>query len=139
MKRNQFKLFIPTWSAVLYITMSIVLIPWTIYLGASLPTHHLSAHWDISWSGLDVGIILAMLATGIFAIRKSIWIAITSSIVGTLLIVDAWFDIMSERRELQFHEALFLAIVFELPIALVSYYVAYRVLKSNNSHKNNND
>jgi hypothetical protein len=129
--RKATRLPIPAWVAALYICSSIVLIPWTIYLGASLPSHHLSAHWDVSWSGLDVGLIIAMLATGYLAFRKSRLIVITSSTVGSFLLVDAWFDVISERRALQFYQALFLAVFFEIPIAITSYYIAYKVLKHN--------
>jgi len=127
--RKNITLPIPGWAAALYIGSSIVLIPWTIYLGASLPTHHLSAHWDISWSGLDVALIITMLATGFLAYRKSRLVVITSSTVGSFLLVDAWFDVMSERHAFQFYQALFLALFLEIPIALTSYYVAYKVLK----------
>jgi hypothetical protein len=129
--RKAIGLPIPAWVAALYIGSSIVLIPWTIYLGASLPSHHLSAHWDVSWSGLDVGLIIAMLATGYLALRKSLLMVITSSTVGSFLLVDAWFDVISERRALQFYQALFLAVFFEIPIAITSYYIAYKVLKHN--------
>jgi hypothetical protein len=127
--RKAINLPIPAWAAVLYIGSSIVLIPWTVYLGASLPSHHLSAHWDVSWSGLDVGLIIMMLATGFLAYRKSRLLVITSSTVGSFLLVDAWFDVISERHVFQFYQALFLAVVFEIPIAITSYYIAYKVLK----------
>jgi hypothetical protein len=72
-----------------------------------------------------------MLTTGLLAYRKSRWLTITSSTVGSLLLVDAWFDTMSERSGRQFHQALFLAIFLEIPMALTSYYIAYKVLKHN--------
>jgi hypothetical protein len=125
------KLTIPTWAASLYIFSSIILIPWTVYLGASLPTHHLSAHWDVSWSGLDVALIVTMLATGFLAYRKSRWLAITSSTVGSLLLVDAWFDVMSERHGFELYQALLLATLLEIPMSFTSYYIAYKVLKRN--------
>jgi len=131
MSEEKIKLSIPTWSASVFIILSAILLPWTIYLGATLPTHHLSTHWDIIWTGLDAALILMLFTTGIFAYIKSRWIAITSSTVGSLLLVDAWFDVMSERRGLQLHEAIILAIFFELPLAFTSYYIAYRVLKTN--------
>jgi hypothetical protein len=130
-KTRNIKIRIPVWAASLYICSAIILLPWTIYLGASLPTHHLSAHWDISWTGLDIGLIITMLATGILAYRKSRWLVITSSMVGSLLLVDAWFDVMSERRVSQFYQSLFLAIFIEIPMAITSYYVACKVLKNN--------
>jgi hypothetical protein len=129
--KKNIKLSIPRWAALLYICSSVILVPWTVYLGASLPTHHLSAHWDVSWTGLDVGLILAMLATGILAYFKSRWLVITSSTVGSLLLVDAWFDVMSERRVAQFYQAVILAIFLEIPMAVTSYYIAHKVLKHN--------
>lgn len=72
-----------------------------------------------------------MLATGFLAYRKSRLVVIASSTVGSFLLVDAWFDVMSERRTFQFYQALFLALFLEIPIALTSYYVAYKVLKAN--------
>ena len=122
-------LSVPSWPASVYIILSVILLPWTIYLGATLPVHHLSTHWDVSWAGLDVGLVVTMLATGTLAYVKSRWIAITSSTVGSLLLVDAWFDVISQRPGLQLHEAIFLAIFIELPLAFMSYYIAYEVLK----------
>lgn len=131
MAKLALKIPVPTWAAQIYIVLSIILIPWTVYLSASLPTYHLSDHWDVSWTGLDIGIIITLLLTGLFAALKSQWIVISASTVGSLLVVDAWFDVMSERRGLQLHEAILLAIFIELPLAFGSYYLAYKVLKDN--------
>src|SRR5580698_2542708 len=93
-KSKSTKLLIPAWATVLYIMSACVLMPWTIYLSLTLPAHHLSNHWDVSWTGLDVALIITMLATGILIYRKSSWLTITSSTVGSFLLVDAWFDVM---------------------------------------------
>jgi hypothetical protein len=129
MKRDRIKLIVPTWPAVIYIILAIILLPWTIYLGATLPTHHLSAHWDVSWTGLDVGLIVTMLMTGIFAFKRSRWIVISSTMVGSFLLVDAWFDVMSERRSVDLHQSIILAIFVELPLAFISYYISFYVLR----------
>lgn len=129
MARNKIRHPIPPWAAKVYIGLSLILMPWSIYLGTSLPRYHLSAHWDVSWTGLDVGIIVMLLLTALFAYLKSHWIVISSSTVGSLLFVDAWFDVMSERRGLQLHEAIFLAVFIEIPLALISYHIAYQILK----------
>jgi len=131
MSIRKIKVSVPRWTTPVYIILTLILLPWTIYLGASLPTHHLSTHWDISWTGLDVGLVISMLATGIFAYAKSHWMIISSSTVGTLLIVDAWFDVMSERKTLQLEEAIILAVFAELPLAFISYYISFRALRSN--------
>jgi hypothetical protein len=122
---------VPKWVTKLYIMMAAVLLPWTVYLGISLPVHHLSEHWDISWTGLDIGLIITMAATGLFAYLRSVWVVITAASTGSLLLVDAWFDVMSEKRSSDFRQALILAIFFELPLATLSYYLASHVLYHN--------
>jgi hypothetical protein len=134
MAKDRIKIIVPTWPAVIYIILGVILLPWTIYLGATLPSHHLSAHWDVSWTGLDIGLIITMLATGIFAFKRSRWIVISSSMVGSFLLVDAWFDVMSERRRVDLHQAIILAIFVELPLAFISYYISYFVLKDHPIH-----
>jgi hypothetical protein len=129
MARHKIENPIPSWAAKVYIAFSLILLPWSIYLGTSLPRYHLSAHWDVSWTGLDVGIIVALVLTGLFAYLKSHWIIISASSVGSLLLVDAWFDVMSERRGLQLHEAVLLAVFIEIPLAITSYRIAYIALK----------
>jgi len=37
------------WVAPVFIFCSLVLIPWIVYLGLSLPTRQLSRHYDIAW------------------------------------------------------------------------------------------
>ena len=122
---------VPAWAGKLYIMLAVVLLPWTIYLGVSLPSHHLSSHWDVSWTGLDIGIVTTLIATGLFAYLRSIWVVIAAASTGSLVLVDAWFDIMSEHSPALFREALILAFLFEIPLALMSYYLAAHALRHN--------
>lgn len=128
MKRRKVELEIPAWAAGLYSALSIILVPWTIYLGVSLPAHHLSNHWDASWVGLDSAIVVALLATGILAARKSRLVVLSAAALASFLLVDAWFDIMSERSPGRIQEAIILAVLVELPLAFISYRLAYVVL-----------
>jgi hypothetical protein len=131
LKNDYIVLRVPSWAAKIYIMLATVLLPWTIYLGFSLPSHHLSANWDISWTGLDIGLVIALLATGLFAYLRSIWVVIAAASAGSLLLVDAWFDVMTEHSAKLFHEALILAFIFEIPLALMSYYLAGHTLHHN--------
>ena len=54
----------------LLVTVSIVEIVWTIYLGLRLPRHYVANHWDLAWVGLDVGEIAMMLITAWAAWRR---------------------------------------------------------------------
>lgn len=125
---------IPKWVVVFYTALAILLIPWTIYMGWTLPTHHLSVNWDISWTGLDIALIIAFLLTGLAAYTKSLWIVISSTTVGCLLLVDAWFDVMTEHQSPEFARALLTGAAVEIPLALLSYYVAAHALQRVHKH-----
>lgn len=129
-------LYIPTWAARVYAMLAIVLVPWTAYLGESLPRHHLSSHWDVSWAGLDIGLTVAMLATGLCAYMNSMWLVITATTAGSFLMLDAWFDVLSEHSGGLFHQALLSAFLFEIPLALMSYSLAAHALKRTKKHRN---
>ncbi|HVS58630.1 MAG TPA: hypothetical protein VHD60_02720 [Candidatus Saccharimonadales bacterium] len=123
------QLRLPRWLAIIYVTAAVILLPWTVYLGYQLPVKHLSQHWDISWVGLDAALILTLALTGIFAYRKSKLIVISATSTGCLLLLDAWFDVLSATRDYHFYQALFLAFGVELPLAIMSYRLAYRALE----------
>lgn len=129
-KQNKISLTLPNWASVIYICLALVLVPWTIYLAATLPTYHLSSHWDISWVGLDIGITISLLLTGILAKMQSQLVVLSASATASFLIVDAWFDIISSRNGLELNEATVLAIFIELPLALISFLLAYKALIS---------
>jgi hypothetical protein len=101
-----------------------VLIPWTIYLGLTLPDRQLSPHYNIAWVGFDVLELIALGATGYFALRGSRYLALTSAAAATLLVVDAWFDIMTSPRD-QIMQAIVLAVLVELPLAAVCGWLSY--------------
>jgi len=112
------------WAGPAFVLCSVVLIPWTIYLGFSLPSRQLSPHYNIAWAGFDVMELLALGATGYFALRRSRYLALTAAAAATLLVVDAWFDIMTSPRG-QVPRAILEAAVVELPLAAVCGWLSY--------------
>lgn len=128
--RERIHLRLPTWAPRAYAFMAVVLVPWTVYLGTTLPRHHLSTHWDVSWTGLDIALIVSLLSTAILARIKSVWVIISASTTGSLLLVDAWFDVMSEHGN-SFDQALVMAFLIEIPLAIMSYYLAFHALERN--------
>jgi hypothetical protein len=46
-------------------------------------------------------------------------------------LVDAWFDVMSERHGLALVQAIVVAACIELPLAAVSFWLAHRALERN--------
>jgi hypothetical protein len=112
------------WAGPAFVLCSLVLIPWTIYLGLTLPSRQLSPHYNVAWVGFDVLLLVALGATGYFAIRQSRYLAVASAAAAALLVVDAWFDIMTSPRR-QIPQAIVLAVLVELPLAAVCAWLSY--------------
>ncbi len=128
MEKKYFRL--PKWLTVLYGVGVVVLVPWTFYLSYSLPKYHLVQHWAFAWAGFNAFMITIMLATFVLALKRSIWLALAASVLATLLVVDAWFDVLSAKPGLQQSTAIALALFIELPIAALTYVQAIRLMSN---------
>jgi hypothetical protein len=115
------------WVALAYGAVGIGLLPWAFWLSSSLPATHHSAHWDVAWSGFDVALAVCFCGTAFAAYRRAIaWVGAFAAATGTLLIVDAWFDVILESHGNELGTAIFEAVVFELPTAAVCIWIAVR-------------
>jgi hypothetical protein len=114
------------WIVLVYAAIGVGLLPWTIWLSESLKPHHVTNRWDLAWSGFDSGLALFFLATAFAAHRRSPWVPTLAAATGTLLIVDAWFDIVLESHADQLRNSIMLAAFAELPAAAVCFWIAYR-------------
>jgi len=112
------------WAGPAFLLFSVALVPWTVYLGYTLPDRQLSPHYNIAWVGFDVILLVVLAATGIFALRRSLYLAMAATAAATLLVVDAWFDVMTSPGS-QFLESLATALLIELPLAVVCGWLAY--------------
>lgn len=112
------------WAGPAFVVCSLVLIPWTVYVGYSLPSRQVSRHYDIAWVGFDALEIVMLGATGYFALRRSRYLAATAASAATLLVVDAWFDIMTSPKH-QIAQAIILAVAIECPLAAVCGWLSY--------------
>jgi hypothetical protein len=102
------------------------MLPWTIWLSASLKPHHVTERWDLAWSGFDMGLAVAFLLTAFAAWRRSPWVGALAAATGTLLLTDAWFDIVLESHSEELRKAIYLAVFAELPLAALCFWIAYR-------------
>ena len=105
------------WVVPLFAVAGIVLVPWTVFLVQSLPSTHAAAHWDIAWAGFDVGLALLLLGVAVSAWRRS-------TAAAALLVVDAWFDILTSSTRLELAVAIAEAVLVELPLAALCYLLA---------------
>ncbi|HEV8463210.1 MAG TPA: hypothetical protein VGQ38_21165 [Gaiellaceae bacterium] len=114
------------WVVIVFGVGGFLLLPWTVWLSASLHPHHVTEHWDLAWSGFDSGLAILFLATALAAYRRSPWLPALAATLGTLLVVDAWFDVVLESHYDERRNAFILALLVELPIAVFCYWIAYR-------------
>jgi hypothetical protein len=119
---------LPAWVPKLYLFLGIATIPWTVFLAITLPTRHVTHHWDVAWVGLDIAIITLLLLNALFMARASRWLVISATGTAALLVTDAWFDILSSRYGMQLYEAIGLAAIIELPLAMLTLSIAIKTL-----------
>jgi hypothetical protein len=118
------RLTVPRWAAVFLALLAVGLLPWTLWLATTLPSRHVADHWDIAWGGFDVILSASLVLTAVALVLRPGLVQAAATATGALLVADAWFDIVlagsgSERRE-----AILLAAVGELPLALLCLWIA---------------
>jgi hypothetical protein len=117
-----------------FTTVGFGLLPWTIWLATSLSPKHRTTHWDLAWSGFDSALAVMFLLTALAARFRSPWVGIAAGATGTLLVTDAWFDIILESHADELRIAIFFAAVAELPVAAFCFWIAYRTERFIESH-----
>ena len=110
-----------------YLIVAAGLIVWTVFLALSLPKENLEHHYRLTWTGFDVILVLAIYLTAHRAFRLDARVIYPATVVATLLVADAWFDITTSATAADATQALILALAVELPAAAFSLYVAHRV------------
>jgi hypothetical protein len=118
---------VPEWTPLVLLACTVVLIPWTVLLVVELPDRQIARHWDLAWGGLDVSIAGGLAATALAVSRRSAWTPVLATITGTLLIVDAWFDVVTASGPHDRLIAVGMALLAELPLATVCFLIARNV------------
>ena len=107
--------------------VAIALFPWTAYLSATLPSEHVTHHWQVAWAGFDLFEASALVGTVVAMIRRSVFVSILASVAGTALLCDAWFDLVTSEPGREFGWALLFALAGELPLAALCFWIAFEV------------
>jgi hypothetical protein len=105
------------WIGVLFAVCAALTLPWTVYLGATLPARQLSRHYDVAWSGFDVMLFAALGATAYAVLRRTPWVGMSAGAAAALLLADAWFDVVTAPDTTALLAALAMALLVELPLA----------------------
>lgn len=118
---------VPRWCGLLLVCLGLLTPPWIAGLAVVLPSDAHSAHYDVSWTGFDILLCILLLRTGWSALRRREQSELTAAMAGTMLIVDAWFDVLGAPDTTQFLIALAMAIFVELPLAALCLWISGRV------------
>jgi hypothetical protein len=113
------------WLPVALIIAALALVPSLIIVLAVVPTAQTAHHLRAAWTGLDVFEVLALASTGFALHRRPAIAVVPATITGTLLLCDAWLNIIPSAGTAQ-AEGIVLAFI-ELPLAALSFWVAARV------------
>jgi hypothetical protein len=112
------------WAGPAFLAFSLILLPWIVYLGFTLPSHQVVADFHVAWVGFDILLMLVLACTGYFALRRSRYLGPAAAAVAAMLVVDAWFDVVTSppgQRML----AIVLAVGVELPLAALCVWLSY--------------
>src|SRR5271168_2698975 len=92
----------PSWRwdlmLVLIIVGCIALAGWIGYLAVSLPLFYRAGSWRGAWVGFDMAELVAFAATGWAAWKRRQILIICLVVLATLLLCDAWFDVVLNSR-----------------------------------------
>jgi hypothetical protein len=114
---------IPRWVTPVLTFAAAALIPWTLWLTFSLPRQRVADNYDLAWVGFDVALLAGFAATSWAAWHGSRWLVPFAAATGTMLVCDAWFDIVTAHGGGERMEALASALLAELPLAAICVFI----------------
>jgi hypothetical protein len=114
---------------VIIVACCIALAVWTGVLAVTLPRYYRSGGWRGAWVGFDIALLIALAATGWAAWRGRQVLIICLVVLATLLLCDAWFDVVLDLRTPGFQVSLLSAVIVELPLAALAIVAARRLLR----------
>jgi hypothetical protein len=104
------------------------LVPWSVVLAVTLPRHYVAARWGLTWAVFDAGLLVALAATVWTLWRRRQAFVICALVTATLLICDAWFDVMTAHTHGDLYVSLAFAGFAELPTAVILVSLVRRML-----------
>jgi hypothetical protein len=113
------------WTAPLFAACAVLLLPWIVIAGLTLPQRQLSRNYDVAWAGYDAILLIGLASTAVTALRRSRRLPIAASATGALLTADAWFDVLTSAGGWGLAEAITMSVLAELPLAVICFWLAW--------------
>ena len=80
--------------------------------------------------GFDIGLGVALVVTAVAVVRRSPYAEVAAAISGTLLVCDAWFDLLTSRTTSALVQAALEAALVELPLAALCFWMAVNLARA---------
>jgi len=109
---------------------TVVLIPWTVWLSVSLPETHRAREWRTAWVGFDIVLLAVLATTAWLAWHRRQAVAGFLVVSATLLLADAWFDVLLSSGPREKLGSILTALLVELPLGALFLFTAYRLMKA---------
>jgi hypothetical protein len=106
-----------------------VLAAWIGILAVNLPLTFKIDHWRLVWVGLDVGELAGFAATVWASWKQRQLIIVFMVFTGTLLVCDAWFDIVLDAGTPNITVSVLSALFAEFPLAFLLFTGARRLIR----------
>lgn len=103
------------------------MVPWLFLLARELPAQATAAHWNTVWVGLDTLEALGLVSTGLLLRRRDPRVSLPAAATATLLVADAWFDVLTSAPGGERLTAIAMAAGAELPMAALCAVLAVRL------------
>ena len=105
------------------------LIPWIVILALTLPHRYRADHWTLLWVGFDIALLCALGTTAWAAWKGRQLVIATALVAGTMLVVDAWFDLVTDSSTRDLIISAVTAVFAELPLAALLFVGALRLVR----------
>ncbi|HJQ44492.1 MAG TPA: hypothetical protein VJ831_15490 [Jatrophihabitantaceae bacterium] len=115
---------LPRWLGWLTLSVVIGFIPWIVYLSLTLPGDQRTNDYDIAWVGYDSAMALVLTVLAYCALRRKTATGPVAAVAATMLLVDAWFDIVTTEGGDDLLLAVLFAAFAELPLAIICGWIA---------------
>ena len=111
-----------------FLAVAVAMLPWMAFLGATLPPRYDAGHWNLLWVGFDVALVCVLGYTAWAAWFRRQILASTSLIAVTLLLCDAWFDVITSIGRRDQWLTVLTALGGELPMAIFFFWLYRRIV-----------
>jgi hypothetical protein len=118
---------LPRWVVAFFLGGAVVLIPWDVLMFSVPQVVNVPKHWVLVWGGFDCFLILGFGVTAFRLMTRSPRGAVTAAMTGTMLLIDAWFDVLTTRHG-GLMVSILMAVFAEIPCAVICFYVSRRIV-----------